>query len=289
MASQLGKKRELVREDDGLPTWEEAGLWTRDKLYFWYRYLDITTTAMVARENLPGGVVYVDLFAGAGVCTLRESNERIPGSILIAANMTKPFVRIVGCEAAEELADACRARLAKTMVAKRCHVLTGDCNERIEDIVDLIPGRTLTLAFIDPKGLDARFTTIAALSERRKVDLVILFADAYDIPRNIEQHYRQDPTSKLDQVLGPDSQWRERLDQLPNPTGPNKRELFRQIYEGQLARHLKYVHVRHKSIRSPRGPMYTLVYASRHPLGLQFWDQALNKDSGGQPMLPFGD
>ncbi|NQU09399.1 three-Cys-motif partner protein TcmP [bacterium] len=280
---------ELVREDDGLPTWGEGGLWTKAKLYFWYRYLDITTTAMVGNPRWPGGVVYVDLFAGAGVCTPKESNERIPGSILIAANMTKPFTRVVGCEAVKEVADACRARLATTPVASRCHLLMGDCNERIGQVVDLIPAGSLTLAFIDPNGLDAKFATIATLSEHRNVDFVMLFADAYDLPRNLERLYRRDPNSKLDQVLGLDSRWRERLDELPNPTGANKRKLFRRIYEEQLRNHLGYVHIRHKAIESPNGPIYTLVYASKHKLGLKFWDEALKKEASGQRTFPFTD
>ena len=37
---------EKVKQPDGFPTWEEAGAWTKDKLYFWKRYIDITTTAM---------------------------------------------------------------------------------------------------------------------------------------------------------------------------------------------------------------------------------------------------
>ncbi|MFH1265456.1 MAG: three-Cys-motif partner protein TcmP [Planctomycetota bacterium] len=279
----------LVEEDDGLPTWEEAGNWTRDKLYFWYRYLEITTNAMVGHDRWRGGVVYVDLFAGAGVCTLKDSGERIPGSILIAANMRKPFTRIVGCEQVDENANACRTRLARTQVAKRCHMLTGNCNELISDIVSMIPAGSLTLAFVDPKGLDAKFATIATLSQHRKVDLVVLFADAYDIPRNVEQHYRHDTNSKLDQVLGPQSGWRVRLDQLSNPTGANKRKLFREIYEEQLRRHLRYTHFRLKPIECPRGLIYTLVYASRHKRGLEFWDKALGKEPSGQRTLPFPD
>jgi three-Cys-motif partner protein len=174
-------------------------------------------------------------------------------------------------------------------VGSRCHVLTGDCNERIDDIVNLIPPGSLTLAFVDPKGLDAKFSTIRALARRRRVDFVVLFADAYDIIRNVELNYRQDPNSTLDQVLGPDSQWRERLDALASPTGANKRRLFREIYEEQLKRHLGYEHIRHKAIKSRHGPVYTLVYASKSKLGLKFWDEALKKEAGGQKTFGFDD
>ena len=75
--------RERVGQPDDLPTWEEAGLWTKDKLFFWKRYIDTVTVAMDGRKGrsaFPGGVVYVDLFGGTGICTLKESGKRFPGS-----------------------------------------------------------------------------------------------------------------------------------------------------------------------------------------------------------------
>lgn len=54
---------EKYHEPDGLPTWEEAGEWTKDKLYFWKRYIDTTTKAMCGergRRAFPDGVVYLD-------------------------------------------------------------------------------------------------------------------------------------------------------------------------------------------------------------------------------------
>jgi len=68
-----------VAEDDDLATWEDADYWTERKLYFWHRYIDITTRAMVGRAKWPAELAYVDLFAGAGVCTLKETGKRIPG------------------------------------------------------------------------------------------------------------------------------------------------------------------------------------------------------------------
>jgi three-Cys-motif partner protein len=149
----------IVEKDDGLPTWEEAQHWTEQKLYLWYRYLDITTDAMFDKVPFRGGLVYVDLFAGAGVCTFKDTGKRIPGSIYIAAHMTKPFCKIIACEENQDYAEACKSRLDNTYVKNRCHVLHGDCNQLIDQVVSLIPPDTLTIAFIDPKGLDAHFST----------------------------------------------------------------------------------------------------------------------------------
>ena len=181
---------EKYSEPDGLPTWEEAGRWTRDKLYFWKRYVDITTNAMCGergRQAFPNGVVYVDLFGGAGVCSIKGHPERrFPGSTMIAAHAPKPFAKIIACETDPSLAVACRIRLGKTSVADRCEVLDGDCNELVDQVVGKIPRRALTLAFIDPKGLNVQFSTVTKLSSNAKVDFVVLFADAIHINRNVD-------------------------------------------------------------------------------------------------------
>ena len=126
-------------------------------------------------------------------------------------------------------------RLSRTPVAENCLVLEGDCNSLIDDVLCEIPQRSLTLAFIDPKGLDIRFDTVAKLSKTRRADLVILFADAYDISRNDEAYYRDNPNSKLDEVLGPDSDWRARLDALSSHSSINKREPLREDLQRSTA------------------------------------------------------
>ena len=218
---------DMVIDDDGLPTWEQAGKWTEDKLYFWYRYLDITTTAMSKNPTWSGGLAYVDLFAGTGVCKLKRSGKRIPGSVLIAANMSNPFSTIIVCEKKREHADACRKRLDGTSVRDRCHVLVGDCNELVNRVVGMLPKNALTLAFVDPPGLDVNFSTIRTLAVNARVDFVVLFADAMDIGRNAEHVYRKDPKSQLDKFLGPDSGWREKLDELRQSNRFRKTTLLR--------------------------------------------------------------
>jgi len=276
---------DMVAEDDGLPTWKNAGKWTEDKLYFWYRYLDITTTAMGEKPAWPGGLAYVDLFAGTGVCTLKRSGNRIPGSVLIAANMGKPFSAIIACERNPAHADACRKRLERTRVAERCHVLLGDCNELVDRVVSMIPSNALTLAFVDPPGLDVHFSTVETLAMRARTDFVVLFADGMDISRNAEHVYRKDPNSELDRFLGPDSGWRETLDNLANPNGLTRRRCFADIYTSQLRRLLGYDYCEDNTIYDRAQPLYKLIYFSRHKRGLEFWRKAVKKQSSGQKGL----
>lgn len=273
----------LVEKDDDLPV-RECGEWTIDKLWFWNRYISITTTAMVGNKNWSGGLVYVDLFAGPGVCRVRSTLERIPGSPLIAANAPKPFDRIICVELGDKEADACEKRLFQSPAHDRFQMIRGDCNEVIDKVAAAIPERALTLAFIDPEGLDIHWNTLETLAENRRVDFLLLFADAVDLVRNIDI-YESTSDSKLDRMLGPDSGWREKWKTLDNRTGTNVRTLFPDIYKRQIERLLKYQGFREKVINGPHGPLYRLVYASKHERGLEFWDKITQSDRGGQRAL----
>lgn len=271
---------DLIRVDDGLKV-RECGPWTEDKLWFWNTYIDITTSSMVGHHKWTDGVAYVDLFAGPGICVIKETGKRLPGSPLIAAHAPKPFDVMRFVEFDSTLASALEQRLANTAVANRCKVLRGDCNACISEIVADLPPRALTLAFVDPEGLDVRFETLVTLADKRRVDLLLLFADAYDVVRNVDR-YEQDCNSKLDRMLGPDSNWRDHWRALQNRDGTNVRKLFGEIMQHQLQRHLGYKLFRELPIDSRRGPMYRLIYASRSEKGVEFWDKATRRTRVGE-------
>ncbi|OHB65895.1 MAG: hypothetical protein A2V70_10600 [Planctomycetes bacterium RBG_13_63_9] len=273
-----------VAMDDGLPT-REVGHWTEDKLFFWNRYLDITTRAMVGHRAWPAGLVYVDLFAGPGICTLRGSGKRIPGSALIAANAPKPFERILLCEKDPGFACACEQRVKTIVDPDRFQVFVGDCNDRVGRLSTEIPDQALTLAFIDPTGLHAHFETIRTLSQRGAVDLLILFADNHDIVRNVNLYEEQGSESNLDQVLGPESNWRDDWQRLTNRSRENICQMFASAYKRQLESKLGYKEFGEETMRCASRPLYRLIYASKHERGLDFWQKITKKDAGGQMRL----
>ena len=286
----MGKERdrwpelcEFVEKDDGLPT-RPAGHWTEDKLYFWNGYIHITTMSMVGKREWHAGVVYVDLFGGPGVCTLKPK-RRMPGSPLIAAYARKPFTRIIICEKNPALAEACEKRLAKSGTESEYHVLAGDCNLLVEDMVKLIPDGALTLAFIDPAGLHAHFETIRTLAQGRRVDLLVLFADRHDIVRNVRLYQEQGEDSNLDRVLGPGSGWRDGWRRLEVPSAANVCSMFASIYKNQLKHHLGYEFFGEEIMSSSTTPLYRLIFASKHKLGLEFWQKATRKYASGQLRL----
>jgi three-Cys-motif partner protein len=276
-----------VTVDDGLPC-REAGAWTEDKLFYWNRYIEITTKAMVGKTHWAGGIVYVDLFGGPGVCKLRESGKRIPGSALLAAWAPKPFTRILICEKDPRIADACRQRLNAIDASQRITIFEGDCNSEIHSMVAEIPDRALTLAFVDPEGLHVHFETLQMLTRDRRADLLVLFADRMDIVRNVELYARQE-SSKLDRFLGPETQWRDKWKNLPHHDASHVCKLFTEIYKDRLMARLGYLAQTDQVMRSSKSSLYRVIYASKHPLGLKFWQEISKIDQSGQMDLHFSD
>ncbi len=276
---------ERVAVDDGLPC-RDVGAWTEDKLFTWNRYIEITTKAMADNPRWTGGLVYVDLFAGPGVCRTRElNNRRIPGSALLAAWAPKQFRKILACEKNPDLAHALEERLSSANSDISSSVVNGDCNEVIVELVKLIPQGALTLAFVDPEGLHVHFQTLRILTSSRPVDLAILFADRMDIVRNVALYARQ-ADSNLDRFLGPTSNWRDDWHRLSNQDAEHTCQLFGDIFRNQLATELGYEFFSDQVYRCARSALYRIIYASKHELGLKFWE--ISKiDRGGQMELPF--
>lgn len=268
---------EQFQEDDGLPT-RDSRVWAEEKLFAWYRYVNITTKAMVGKPQWSAGIYYVDLFAGPGICKLR-SGRRIPGSPLIAAHAPKRFDNLLLCELNSENANACRQRLASSPSSDSFMVMEGDCNDVVHDIRKQIPKWSLTVAFIDPESLQIHFDSLRALTEDRRVDLLILFPDAMEVNRNVDTYYFPREDTKLDQVLGNDSDWRERM--RANPAG-NRRRILTDAYLHQIETRLGYLLADEVVIRQKHGnkrlDLYRLIYASRHQQGIDFWKKSVARE-----------
>lgn len=241
---------------------------------------------MVNHPKWPAGVVYVDLFAGPGICTIERTGERFPGSPLIAAGVRKPFRKILLCELRDPLAEACENRLRQRLASSAFEVFRGDCNERVVDLIKCIPSGALTLAFLDPTGLHLNLDTVQTLASRGAVDLLILFPDAVDVLRNADHLYFPDEASALDRVLGLDSDWRVEVLNIPAADGASRRRMYANIYRRQLERRAGYKFFDDVPIKDQQGrPLYRLVYATKNPTGLAFWDESVKRKLGGERRL----
>lgn len=265
--------------DDGLLI-PDVGSWSIAKHHFLRRYVDAFMTAM--RGKRWSGLHYIDLFASAGVERIRDTNQLEWGSALIAAQSPHPFSRLHFCELDRDRYQALHARLARLSHPQEPQIIQGDANVAVTQVVNALPPRTLSLAFLDPHGLHLAFETLRTLS-RRKVDLIIFFPDHLDALRNWEAVYHDNPNSNLDRVLGTPT-WRERIKATAQS---NWADVLSKLYVEQI-RSLGYTHFEHERISLPNGRhLYKLIYCSSADIGAKIWRGISARKADGQSTFPF--
>ena len=249
-------------EDDGLVC-PEVGVWSKDKHHFLRRYIDICTKGMKNWHTLH----YVDLFASAGIERIKDVGTLEWGSALIAAQASPRFTQLHLCELKSDRLSALQKRLEQFPQPKAPQCICGDANEAVHQIISTIPTKnTLTLAFLDPYGLNIYYETVKALTADRKVDLMIYFPDAVDIARNIELHEQKDD-SRLDRFLGMTT-WRDATKEK-NPV--LQTEIIKNLYFGQM-RKIGYEFADAERIGRTDGiPLYQILFFSKHETGMDFW------------------
>ena len=208
--------------DDGLEI-PEVGPWAKDKYHFLERYFSMFTTGM---KNRWPERHYIDLFAGAGLARIRDSQEVVKASPLIAATLTDPFTHLHLCDLSEVNCAALRARLTPHVEENRLRVYQGDSNQLIDTIVQAIPDKALSIGLLDIFGTgNLAFSTVKRLASKH-LDFIILIPDRMDVERNRRAYYDENPESNLDLFFGHGG-WRE----LNDLTGDRFRDAFRKIYE----------------------------------------------------------
>jgi three-Cys-motif partner protein len=259
-------KKKLISKVDGLSI-RPSGPWINRKHFFLKRYADIFTRGMKTKWPL----TYVDLFAGPGRCSITDKPEEVEGSPLIALNYE--FDKYIFVEADQEDFEALKQRCSKSPKFSKIQFVCGDCNH----VIDQIKPLELSLAFIDPTGIDIHFDTIRALADSRRVDLLMNIQFEMDIKRNFHLYQQKKDGSKLDLFLGGEVDWSG----IKNPVDVIK------LYKTRI-RQLGYRTVEYYiSVKNTKKvPMYFLFFASKNPKGLEFWNKITKKDETGQYELP---
>ena len=76
-----------------------------------------------------------------------------------------------------------------------------------------------------------------------------------------------------------------RKNQLDSSDGSKLRRLFADIYQAQLRAKAGFEFFAEEVISGPSGPLYRLVYATKHERGLDVWEKSVKKELGGQKRL----
>jgi len=285
----------LQPEDDGLPM-RSAGPWAKAKLDYLARYIDVFETAMREKWAVRH---YVDLFAGPGKNRVRDSREILLGSPLLALTTRYPFTGYFFVDLLPENANALQRRCSASPERHRVTIFTGDCNAIIDEIVAQIRQTdqkrqraglwtSLNLAFLDPKGLELQWATVAKLASVSRMDLIITYPQG-GLNRYMRQAFESNTWTAVDHFFG-GREWRDIYAQYRRRQLRGIHRHLIDFYREKLQT-LGYQQVIEDTetgyeplIRNAqtRAPMYRLVFASKHPLGHDFWEKITRRDVAGQ-------
>lgn len=251
------------------------GYWTRGKLDVLRAYLDAFTTAT---KNRTSERIYLDLFAGEVENHERLTDEHIDGSARVALNIEDPPFSKLRFFELESNAAKLEAELRGEFPGRDIIVYGGDCNERIHDALTALRPYSWapTFAFVDPNGMQAAWSTLAALADFRrnrstKVEMFILFAAPMFIrvlPVDGSQIRSRD-ADKLDLLFG-SAEWRQIYEaRLSGVIGAAEaREQYLNFMRWRLESVLGYEWTHPLEICNTNGSaIYYMIFATDHEAG----------------------
>jgi three-Cys-motif partner protein len=224
--------------------------------------------------------VYIELYAGSGYSRIRDTSRTIAGSPIRALQLEHPFDKYIFCEKGTKELEALGARVEECAPSANVEYISGDCNQRVDEILAAIPAhspghRVLSLCFVDPFDIGIRFETLRTLS-RRYVDFLVLLALYMDANRNYENYVKEEAV-KIDEFLGSGT-WRERW-RVASQNGTSFPQFLAEEFSISMEA-LQYQPQPFYKMRSVKIPemnvkLYRLALFSRSPRAYAFWDQVL--------------
>ena len=148
LRSQTARVEELLYlpANDGLLA-RKSGDWAKRKHHYLRNYCGITTKSMRKKWRL----VYLDVMAGPGLCTNKETGEEFPGSPFIAWD--HEFDQFILIEEDLQLADALDRRIRRHPKATLVEVIARNWVEVLESGRLRFSDDELVVAFVDPMGI----------------------------------------------------------------------------------------------------------------------------------------
>lgn len=266
-------------DDDGLPL-DEVGPWAKEKHERLRKYVDISRAARKKFVQGTGGATYIDLFCGSGRAVIRETNEKIDGSPLVAFKSARAGgVQFSEIHIADALEESCRAAEKRIISAGGSPIVeVGRAEDTAVRIVEKLNPYGLHLAFLDPFNLDdLPFSIIEAFSKLKRIDMLI-HVSAQDLQRNLDAYSTYDD-GPLDRFA---PGWRKVVDL--KQTQPATRADFITYWASRMetlglppAERAELVSGTTKNQR-----LYWLVFVSRSDFAKELWDEIRNVSGQGE-------
>ena len=280
----------LRNEEDGLPT-RESQDYAKDKLAILKGYLGRFTTAM--KDKRWRALNYIDLQAGPGKNRFSPSGDILLGSPLLALTTRFAFDNVFLVEMGTSEYDALVSRVEASDLSENVKRYNEDCNVAVDKIVEDIKQvdkvynqgvwPCLNLAFLDPEGLEVEWKTVEKLASLNRMDLIINFSTS-GITRYAGLSVSKEENTICDRFFGT-RDWRDVYQRV---RGSGSTVVRRHLIDFYLSRlnEMGYVETKRqeKEFKNRRNvQVYTMIFASKHDLGIKFWNDAVQEVS--QPRL----
>lgn len=255
-----------------------VGEWAYDKIYRLVQYLGIFANGMKNRWG--GGLNYVEICSGPGRCITREERTEIDGTALavIRSPHFKELKKAVFIDTSQRVVDILNQRIKALADSHTAEAVVGDYGDApgLCRILSRLSDSCLNFVFIDPTECDVPFSTIQRIAAHlQNADLLINVALGTDVNRNLANAIRstnyEAARQKYETFLGtPGFCAQPGVVELARRAACHDlRRLFADTYHQRLKEEgYQYTDVR------PVKHYYYLLFASRNPKGLEFWQKA---------------
>lgn len=255
----------------------EIGSWGEEKYRLVRKYAQMFATSMKDKWQCR---VYIDLFSGAGRAKIKDTGKIVDGSPLIALGIDDPFDRYIFCEQDAKNMDALSKRVKVRYPSLDTHFVNGDANDRVDEILSLIPQHSATykvlgFCFVDPFKIgNLKFNTLKRLSAKY-MDFLVLIPTGMDARRNVSYYMRYNSRHIVEFTGRPN--WREEW-----PQAEMRGDNFGLFVINQFCTSMADIGYKYTTagdsveIRSTEKnlSLYRLAFFSKHPLGHKFWNEA---------------
>lgn len=256
-----------------------TGQWSTDKHDYIHRLAGIFSTGMKNRSRFR---VFIDLFAGPGLCVNEDTQTEFLGSPLRAINIRDRFTQYIFNDINPASIAALRRRVASLNEPPAPVYFTQDCNNVISGLREVLPpaNDSLELAVIDAWGWEMSFDALALLTKGRRMDIIVTFPIGF-IKRNWKLQL-----DRLDKFLGGDGYKEAFFGAMGQDSGKASRILL-DYYESRLG-DIGYAYPNDEVWipNTKQVKLYHMVFASKHPRGNDFWQKIINRSPKGQYKLP---
>jgi three-Cys-motif partner protein len=257
----------------------EVGPWASEKHDRLRRYIDASRGARA--KFLPpkgtAGASYIELYSGAGRSVIKDTNQFIEGSAVVAFNAGhasgRPFSEMHLSDLEAQNSAALVQRIKALGGAPTSYV--GEAGVVVDQVMSAINPYGLHLAFLDPFNLaQLPFSIIEKMLRVKRMDMII-HVSVQDLQRNFDTHSRVGQS--LD-IFAPG--WRDEVN--VNQATAALRAAFVEYWLGMIrALGTRPATGKPLIVGEKNQRLYWLVFLSSNPLGHELWNDVQNLTGQG--------